>query len=477
MLLIMGFAHLTLNFSPLGLSDRADKYLQDLFNTYAGDLVYGSPQDDITVLLLTDETLEAHQRGHWPASYDFHGKVLNSLLHEKPRAVFIDFLWLSQRLDASLGMPRDGDYLIKVLRRYNLAGIPVFLASTPAVEQNWPELAGLVVPVPAELSIDVMDFVSRTYPVVVGNAQQTPAFRIAQEVRPDLFATDPTEPMDVFWGTLPNKKNDWMKVEKHDADIATVALYGFSGVKTPVPFVTTLYVRDLLKQTGENHEDVRKQAAALMKDKIILYGANLTGVNDLIFTPTRDILPGVYLHAMALDNLLRWGGEYKSAMGTGLHANRIWHGVWSLLIVLPVAMLLAFFHRRPGSGTPGNQGVRTLNLPSSMAPQPQTSQVFGLNALRSWRMRMLALFDQHRVLGRLCVMLALVCWFAAWGVVEFVYFNISAGTVAGYLAFLTLGFFLDKIGLVDWMIDHVYLWIRKACSRLAQTLGRYKSRV
>jgi hypothetical protein len=243
--------------------------------------------------------------------------------------------------------------------------------------------------------------------------------------------------MDVFWGTSSNKKNSWMKAEEHDADIAKVALYGFSGVKTPVPFNTTLYVRDLLKQVGGTREEVREQAAALMKGKIILYGANLSGVNDLIFTPTRDILPGVYLHAMALDNLLRWGPEYKSATGQGLLANDIWRGLWNLLIVLPVAMLLAFFYRRPDSGTP---------IPDQGA---------------------------SRVLRSVCIILALACWFAAWGIVEFVYFNVSAGTVAGYLAFLTLGFFLNIIGMADWLMDHVPTWKTKVCSRLARTLGRH----
>jgi CHASE2 domain-containing sensor protein len=465
-LLIMAFALLTLNFSLLGLGDRADKHLQDLFNTYAGSLVYGAPQEDITVLLLTDEALNTHQRGHWPASYDFHGKVLNSLLHQKPRAVFIDLLWLSQRPAAIADAPRDGDYLIKVLQRYDRARIPVYLAWAPAVEQNWPELKGLVRHVGTEVYIDPVDFVSRTYPAAVTTDRptpnaglQTPAFLIAQEVRPRLFPQKQTEPMDIFWGTSPNKKNDWMKTKEHDADLVTAAFDGFSGVKTPVPFNTTLYVRDLLKQMGETKEEVREQAAVLMKDKIVLYGANLTGVNDLVFTATRDILPGVYLHAMALDNLLRWGSEYKSARGKGLLANDMWHASWNLLVVLPVAMLLAFFHRRPGHDMPG--------CPKADVADQRPGRKASANTLRIWL---------KRVLGKLCIMLALVLWFTAWGAVEFIYFNISAGTVAGYLAFLTLGFFLDRIGTVDWLIDDAYTWFREPCSRRVRARRRHQPR-
>lgn len=471
-LLILVFAQLTLNFSPLGLSDRGDKYIQDLFNTHAGRLVYGAPQDDITVLLLTDEVISSYQRGHWPASYDFHGKVLNAVLHEKPKAVFIDFLWMSQRPETAAGTPRDGDYLVKVLQRYHRGGIPVYLASTPEVRRNWGEFEGLVTHVGAELSIDPVDFVSRTYPPATKTSLQTPAFRIAQDVRPDMFPQKPTEPMDVFWGTAPNEKNDWMKVEEHDDNILSVALNGFSGVKTSVPFSTTVYARDVLMQVGDTPEEVRKQAASLMKDKIILYGANLTGVNDLIFTPTRDILPGVYLHAMALDNLLHWGNKYKSVGGKGLLANSTLYAVCNLLIVLPVAILLAFFHRRPDVDTSGGCDRYMTGMPVSEQGPFRANARMILYTLCIWRLKVWELFEGHKVLGKLCVMLALVCWFTAWGAIQFIYFNISVSTVAGYLAFLTLGFFLDKVGMADWLIDHAYPWTRKAYSRIARIFGK-----
>src|SRR5690606_14201539 len=105
---------------------------------------------NITVLLLTDQAVDTHQGGHWPASYDFHGRVLNTMFRHRPAAVFIDFLWLSQRPKHVAEGPRDGDYLIKTLQRYQSSNIPVYLAGTPAVERNWPELKGLVTYVGAQ---------------------------------------------------------------------------------------------------------------------------------------------------------------------------------------------------------------------------------------------------------------------------------------------------------------------------------------
>lgn len=423
-MLVMVFAHVTLNYSFFGTSERADKYVQDLFNTYLGSRLYPQANDDITVLLLTDQAVATHQRGHWPASYDFHGRVLNTMLTHRPAAVFIDFLWLSQRPDAPAHGPRDGDYLIKTLQRYKSAGISVYLASSPAVKQNWPELDGLVKHVEAQVDIDFVDFVSRSYPAAKNNTG-TPAFQIAQDIRPELFANGPVEAMDIFWGTSPNGKNiSWMTGAADNTGLVDVLLSGYSGVKTSIPFSTTLFVRDLLNPVAATPEQANEAVDAFIKGKVVLYGANLTGVNDLIFTPTRDILPGVYLHAMALDNLFHWGARYKSANGSGLLANERWRDAWSFLIVLPVAVLFALFH-------------------TGMRISPSFTR------LHRWRDRAHQFAGKHPLLSWMGVTALVASWFAGWALIEFIWFDVSAATVASYIEFIAVGFFLEKIGLLD----------------------------
>lgn len=435
-LLVMVFAHITLNYSFFGTSERADKYVQDLANTYLGNWLYPPPRDDITVLLLTDQAVATHQDGHWPASYDFHGRVLHTMLKHRPAAVFIDFLWLSQRPGLSADGPRDGDYLIKTLQGYKNANIPVYLAATPAVKRNWRELDGLVKYVAAELDIDFVDFVSRSYPVTKNNTP-TPAFQMAHDIRPDLFPQLPDQTMEVFWGTSPNTKNlSWMTAQSGDTDVVDILLSGYSGVKTSIPFNTTLFVRDLLNPVAATPDLVKEETDAFIEGKIVLYGANLSGVNDLIFTPTRDILPGVYLHAMALDNLLHWGAGYKSANGTGLLADHRWHIVWNWLAVLPVAMLVAFFHRRLGN---------------------KRSSTF----LRRCRWRAWCFAWQHPLLSKIGVAVLVAAWFVGWALIEFIYFDVSAGTVVGYIEFIAVGFFLEKVGLLDGILDRVLVPARK----------------
>jgi CHASE2 domain-containing sensor protein len=50
----------------------------------------------------------------------------------------------------------------------------------------------------------------------------------------------------------------------------------------------------------------------LMKDRIVLIGVNLPSSRDTVPTPIHERLPGVYFHAMALDNLLTFGDAYPT---------------------------------------------------------------------------------------------------------------------------------------------------------------------
>jgi len=54
--------------------------------------------------------------------------------------------------------------------------------------------------------------------------------------------------------------------------------------------------------------------AEVLRDKYVFYGGNFVMADDLIRPPTHDPIPGVYVHAMVLSNLLR--GEEKSAEST-----------------------------------------------------------------------------------------------------------------------------------------------------------------
>lgn len=298
---------LFLAFSPLGISERLDKYTQDLVNTHLGAWIYPADrQQDTAVLLLTDEVVDAALQGQWPAPYSFHASILSDLLEHQPRAVLIDFFWMNQHKPGA-------DYLVSVLESYRQAQVSVYL-SVPRegwLEAMWPELIGLVIPVTPSVSMDAADFIARSYSQSA-LGMRSAAFAIAE----DEFgiSADHRGAMDVFWGTAENPLNQaWMQAEDASGgSVLGALLQGFDGVKTPIPYTTTVFVRDLLNPVAETEDEALRELDAHLKGRVIIYGASLSGIQDMVFTPTRAILPGAYYHAMAMDNLLTWGADYKS---------------------------------------------------------------------------------------------------------------------------------------------------------------------
>lgn len=51
------------------------------------------------------------------------------------------------------------------------------------------------------------------------------------------------------------------------------------------------------------------RTAGVLEDRIVLIGTHLVGLDDKVLTPINQNVPGVYMHAMALDNLMTWGSR------------------------------------------------------------------------------------------------------------------------------------------------------------------------
>ena len=71
---------------------------------------------------------------------------------------------------------------------------------------------------------------------------------------------------------------------------------------------------------------------------MVLYGFDVAGSSDLIRPATHVALPGVFLHAMALDNLLTWGEHYKATAvwvaGYRVPAEYIYYATFLTVFVL-----------------------------------------------------------------------------------------------------------------------------------------------
>ncbi len=84
----------------------------------------------------------------------------------------------------------------------------------------------------------------------------------------------------------------------------------------------------------------------MLRDRLVLVGANITSTGDLVESPVHGQLPGVYLHAMALDNLINAGMDYdhEPANFPGLPFN--WLDLLELGLLALIAVLKALHARR-----------------------------------------------------------------------------------------------------------------------------------
>jgi hypothetical protein len=74
-----------------------------------------------------------------------------------------------------------------------------------------------------------------------------------------------------------------------------------------------------------------------------MIGGALANSNDIVFSPIHERVPGVYLHAMALDNLLSKGPDYTKAVELGFefddaHVRAFWLVLVGLLGVAIVSI-------------------------------------------------------------------------------------------------------------------------------------------
>jgi hypothetical protein len=71
------------------------------------------------------------------------------------------------------------------------------------------------------------------------------------------------------------------------------------------PYTSTVPASALI---GDPNDPDIKNA---LENKFVFYGSNIVAAADLVAAPTHPEIPGVYVHAMALDNLITFEGNYR----------------------------------------------------------------------------------------------------------------------------------------------------------------------
>lgn len=335
-------------FDPFGASSVTSRHSQDVLNIVLGpeypkiyERLYlmkdraDTPQ--VAVVLIDETTLEQitpEGERKWPAKPSQHAKVLEAILAYKPRAVMVDMLFVDPLVGKVGAFER-------ALRRYDAVDVPLLFAGASQTEEfaappsgAVPAMLGkrLTKPDPMPVTewlwslskeLEHLHVVSafiqrdedgglRRYPLEgqlkgVGTAQTAAAllYTLEAEKQPQ----PPDGWMSLLWSLNVNEVNrDWMDCTDVTENILLRTLQAFwspKALRQSCPSIATVPVLEILVPSEAKDAEAR----AMIENNIVFYGSQVDG-SDIYVTPTHPRLPGVYIHAIALDNLLRMDGLY-----------------------------------------------------------------------------------------------------------------------------------------------------------------------
>jgi CHASE2 domain-containing sensor protein len=349
---------------PFGLSSSSSNASAQWLNRIFANFYPDEGQQQIAVILIDDAYLSSNNT-HWPMPYDEQSKLFKSLLAYKPKAVFVDLMYSYDH--SSDDQPQSSQLLVNVFDRYQRQGIGLSLANTGQIRGKDGQantLASLAaVGSPALVAWSGFD---DKYPLAVETPlgfMETPALLLYRQYCQGHSCTDlPVDgraatqvpPMAIQWGLkeAPGQKrisnisdcstpNGWFLETAKQLMHAIFWKLG-DTVQPHCAYNLTLSASALNVSTPED----RALLAELLNNRLVLVGANITSTGDLVQSPVHGKIPGIYLHAMALDNLINQGMHYSREPDNLWSLGVNWLDLVQIALLGLIALLKAVHERR-----------------------------------------------------------------------------------------------------------------------------------
>lgn len=345
-LLLASVALFFLNFNVAGTATPSKRFSQDLVYAWFGDeswlypratsaaqqAAHGQPQ--VVVVMLNERAL-ALRGARWPAPIQFHAQLLTDLEVLKPRAILLDFLLIDP------AAREDTCDLLSTAARLRAEHIPLYLAVTRRDDLAHMDAAGcrddngtalrvadVMIPVSVQRQADDSDFVSRRYPFELRSPEESAGNGIASAAV-HMYCDSVSAPaacigrltrdrpanagFELAWSPEGDPFNQrWAmtacapSTSPMNAVLNQPALPRDSGC----PPVATLFASALI-DPAEDPLLTNERLFDLTQGSFVMVGGNFRGSGDLVTTPLHTLLPGVYYHAVALQNLLAFDGYPK----------------------------------------------------------------------------------------------------------------------------------------------------------------------
>lgn len=267
-------------------------------------------QRDATVLLFREDNLRQFGTGY-PVPYSLHASVLEALATYRPRAVFVDFAFT----DARAG--DDVEELAQAMCALHGQGIEVKLAVTAPGQPDYGVLPTLLrdgCAQPVDVGLDAPDSSAGLLTYATGTTTAsgtfvpTPAFALLPAG--SAITPERAEPLEIVWvpGHAPLNAT-WMNCTPAGFRDSARTLFteGPLAMRERCPYTRTISVNHLLNSSGDD------DLVEALSGRTVLYGADFRMTGDRVPITLFEELPGVFVHAMAYDNLLTFGEDYKRA--------------------------------------------------------------------------------------------------------------------------------------------------------------------
>ncbi len=358
-LVLFVFAFIQIELNPFGFSDMIERYAQDVSNLLiTGPYFYGTRgRDSIAAAVVDEDTLQTLKMP-WPWDYGAHARVLDALLQYHPKAVVVDFLFVDSRPDPTLRQ------LIEEIHRYQSARVPIYFEG--GIHLPYGEAA-----LRPELAATGVKILDPTLPVYAGIARQynftgacfggspvnertcpSLALQVFKDNYPQYPLATLNGMMELVWGIRVAPQNaKWITATDSTGarkscrfDLKPLrriflAFFGPAAVLNPCPYTAEIPVVSLLE--GSDDPDL----VALATNRVIFYGGALQGAQDETYTPVNGLLPSVFVHAMALDNLITYQGKPKQNVIT-VWGRTVKSNPAKIIAITPVILVLSMLHIR-----------------------------------------------------------------------------------------------------------------------------------
>jgi CHASE2 domain-containing protein len=524
-LLLASVALFFLNLNIYGTATPSRRFSQDLVYAWFGDEAWlyprpgrtgahGAATDHVAVVMI-DERALALRGARWPVPVQFHAQFLAELEVLRPRGILLDFLLIDPAPQA------DTCDLLRVAARLRQGHIPLYLAVTAAHDLDAMDAAGcrdaaggalrardVLTAVSVQRQVDGSDFVGRRYPfeqrdarAPAGSGIPSAAVRMFCDSRPDAAgclkrltaARSADAGFELAWSPEGDPFNQRWSHEPCTENLSPVqAVLNEPALprESPCPPVATLFAGALLSPEedpalGTANEDLFK----LADHAFLMVGGNFRGSGDLVTTPLHTLLPGVYYHAVALENLIAFDGHPK--VRKEYRAPKLAFYGYDLLVLWVLAAIFQWRQHwvqrlRPGEQSPFqlSDAARGWMAPFiARCPTPLwiliTSVVLLLLAAFRWA-QLLALGAiivvlvaielrvapaaeiRKRLIGLLVYLVAMavslaVIALAVW--VGYRWLRLPPGDWLGYFSFVAFGFFVAHTAILEFgrRVDELYI--------------------